>query len=367
MNRSVLLATLVVAGTVAWVLSGQIGFGDPSAKPQGQANAATEAGTPPVKAAVVERVRVARLTAQPMHKEVILQGRTEAARSVDLRAEVRGPVEAVLAAKGVRVRQGQPILRLAVEDRRAQLDQSKALLAQRKIELDAAETLYRRGNGTEVAAATARAQYDSAQASLRRAELDFAKTEIKAPFDGVLNARPADVGDYLDTGATVATIVDLDPLKVVGFATERDVRHIRAGDKGFATIVGGREIEGRVAFVAAAAEATTRTFRVELDVPNPDQSLIAGLTAQARLPLGEIPAHFVSPSSLSLDDDGTIGIKTVDAESRVVFLPVTILTTTADGAWIAGAPEEIRLITVGHEFVKAGNKVEAVETTGSPS
>jgi membrane fusion protein, multidrug efflux system len=202
---------------------------------------------------------------------------------------------------------------------------------------------------------------------LRRAELDLANTEIRAPFDGVLDKRAVEVGDVLESGGAVATVVDLDPLRAVGYATERAVAFLKPGAPGRATVVGGAEAEGRVVYIAATADEATRTYRVELEIPNPGRRLAAGLTTQLRLPAGERPAYLVPPSALSLGDDGSVGVKVVDENRRVRFLPAVIAATETRGAWLTGLPAEITLIVTGHEFVASGAPVEAVEAEGNPS
>lgn len=362
MNRSVVIAALITVGAVVWVLSGQFGGDSPAPAP--------ETGTPaPARAeAPLQSVRVVRSVARPMVNEVVLQGRTEAWRTVDMRAEVRGRVEEVLVERGQPVSTGQLIARLTVNERQATLDQARALAAQRKIEYEAARALNQRGHAADVQLAAARAQFDAAEAAIRKAEVDLANTMIRAPFDGVLDKRPINIGDFLDVGNPVASVVDLDPLRIVGFATERHVAQILHGAVGHARIVGGREVEGRIAYVAAQADAVTRTFRVEIEVPNADGAIVSGLTAQIRLPVERRPAHFVPPSALSLADDGSVGVKVVEANDTVRFLRAEILGTTPEGVWLDGLPAELRLITIGHEYVAAGSRVNPVEAAaGSAS
>src|SRR5690606_32345323 len=105
---------------------------------------------------------------------------------------------------------------------------------------------------------------------------------------------------------------------------------------------------------------STRTFRVELAVPNPDNKLPAGMTAEIRLPAGESEAHFLSPALLSLDEQGNIGVKTVDEHDVVRFHEVEIIRSASDGVWVTGLPDEVTVITVGQGFVAVGEKVEPV-------
>ncbi|HYE48654.1 MAG TPA: efflux RND transporter periplasmic adaptor subunit [Azospirillaceae bacterium] len=351
MNRSYAIAGAITVGAVLWVLSGQFGGG--AAETKGPEAAKAEAP--------LQSVRVAKLSAVPMTAEVLMPGRTEASRRVDLRAEVRGRVAEVLAERGRPVREGDVVLRIEKNDREVALAQARALVAQRELEFRAAEQLQSKGFNSQVRYSEAKAALDAARASLRRAELDLANLEVRAPFDGVLNQRSVEVGNYVDVKDPVATLVDLDPLRVVGFATERDVAAIRVGGPGKARLVNGTEVEGSVTYVSSSADAATRTFRVEMEVANPEGRVVDGLTAELRLPVATRPAHLVSPGVLTLDDKGTIGVKLVDAQNVVQFVPVQLLGHGDKGVWLGGLPERITLITVGQDFVVAGQKVAPTE------
>lgn len=358
MNKSYAIAIAMAAGAVAWILSGQ--FGGTVASPSAPEEPASATATAPAGEDALPQVRVARLAARPMVNEIVVNGRTEAARSVRLRAEVAGRVEEVLVPRGQPVGAGDPIVRIAVDARKADLAEARALLAQRRLEFDAARQLGERGFQSEVRVAETKAAFDAAQAAVMKAELDLERTTVRAPFDGILDERPAEVGAYLDAGAEVAEIVDLDPLRVVGYATEREVLSIEHRATGHVRLLDGTEIEGRVVYVAATADPATRTFRVELEIPNPDRRIVDGMTAQLRIPVARQLAHFVSPALLTLDDDGSVGVKLVDQADEVRFLPVRILKDTAEGVWIGGLPDEVSLITVGQDFVIPGQKVRAV-------
>jgi len=129
---------------------------------------------------------------------------------------------------------------------------------------------------------------------------------------------------------------------------------------------GGREHHGRIAFIAAIADQATRTFRVEVEAPNAERTLVDGLTAEIHLPLGSAAAHRISPASISLADDGRLGVKIV-SDNRVRFLPVQITSTDADAFWVQGLPQQAHIITIGHDFVVDGQLVRAVPETTTPA
>ena len=128
---------------------------------------------------------------------------------------------------------------------------------------------------------------------------------------------------------------------------------------GKVAFITGETAEGEVRFVGRSADAQTRTFTAEIEVPNADGAIPAGVSAQVRIATGEQVAHFVSPAILSLGTDGTLVIKTVDAEERVAFQEVEIIRAQTDGIWIGGLPETARIISVGQGFVNDGELVDA--------
>ena len=361
MNRSVIIALIVATGAAAWVLSGQIdaGVAVSADAPATVAGLASRAVAPP------PAVRIRHFSARAMVDEIVINGRTEAFRTVRLRAEIHGPVEQVLAERGLPVKAGDPILRIAVNDRQAARAEANAKLAQRQIEYEAARQLSQKGFQSDIKVAEARAALDAARTAAIKAELDVSKTTISAPFDGILAEREAEIGSYLDAGNKTATIVDLDPIRLVGQVSERDIANVRVGAAGSARLLSGEEVEGRIAYVAPSADPATRTFRVEMTVPNHDLQIKDGLTARIRLPGKPRLAHLVPPSALTLADDGQVGMKLVDEADHVRFHPVRTLGETAGGIWLDGLPERIRAIVVGQEFVTEAQAVRpALDTAG---
>ena len=201
---------------------------------------------------------------------------------------------------------------------------------------------------------------DAANAAVLAAKIDIGHTYIRAPFDGVLDKRVVELGDFLDIGDHVATIVDLDPCLVVGQVSERELGKLAVGARGTARLVTGQSVEGTIRYIASVADPETRTFRVELEIPNPERHIPDGVTAELRLPIEKVRAHRVSPAVLTLADDGTVGVKAVDALNVVHFHPVEIIRDTVDGVWLGGLPEKLTLITVGQEYVHDGMRVHPI-------
>ncbi len=178
----------------------------------------------------------------------------------------------------------------------------------------------------------------------------------------MLDQRDAEVGNYLQVADPVATIIDLDPIVLVGFATERDVSQLEIGGPARARLLDGREVVGALRFIAARAEIETRTFRIEVEVPNADYGIRDGLSAELVVPVEDVPAHRVSPAVLTLGSQGEVGVKLVDETNTVRFAPVEILREDVDGLWITGLAPSARMIVVGQDFVIDGQLVRPVDS-----
>ena len=200
----------------------------------------------------------------------------------------------------------------------------------------------------------------SSEAQLTDIELEIERTVITAPFDGVVQERAVEVGDLVRIGDTVAELVDIDPIIISGDVNEREVASLGAGRTGKAILADGRKVEGTVRYVSPVANAGTRTFKVELAVPNPQRAIRAGITAELELATDDLFGHLLAPSLLTLDDEGTIGVKIVDESNRVRFVPIEILRSGIDGVWVTGLPASVDVISVGQGFVIDGQVVEAV-------
>ena len=352
MKRSLIIAAVFAVAAAAWILSGVIGSAQQPEVQKKPASLAAERDP--------ADVRVREQTALPHTTNLLLRGQTEAKRTVDLRSETFGRVIEVMAKEGARVEEGEVLVRIADNERKAQLEEAKALLEQRRVELNASSKLSQQGYRSQTEVAGARAAYQAAQAQVEQAQVAVDRLTVVAPFSGIVEERMVEVGDYLDVGDPVARLIDLDPLTVSAQASERNVGKIKVGDPASAVLITGQEVTGKISFVASSANPATRTYRVEMEVANPHLAFPDGMSAELDLPLEQVTAHKISPAILSLREDGTVGVKIVGPNNTVVFNPVEILESTPDGIWVTGLPDQVTIITVGQEFVIEGETVNPI-------
>ena len=204
-----------------------------------------------------------------------------------------------------------------------------------------------------------KAGIQSSEAAVAAAENEISRLEIVAPFEGLLETDTAELGALLQPGAICATVIQLDPIKLVGFVPEIEIDRVSVGSLAGARLTGGQELRGRVSFLSRSADPLTRTFRVEISVPNPGLEVRDGQTVEIAIASEGANAHLVPQSSLTLNDDGVLGVRVVDPENQALFQPITLLRDTSEGVWIAGLPDQADIIVIGQEYVVDGVPVRA--------
>ncbi|MBT0957163.1 efflux RND transporter periplasmic adaptor subunit [Alphaproteobacteria bacterium KMM 3653] len=351
-----------------------------------------------------------RSTAQEINSAVLIRGQTEAARQIDVRSETSGLVNSEPLRKGTFVEQGQLLCEIEAGTRETALAEAKARLGEAEAKVPeaearvpeaqsrvleaqarleealindrAAQSLSKDGfaSGTRVASTNASvssaratlqaaesgvkaasstvesaiAAVTAARAGVAAAEKEIERLAIHAPFSGLLESDTAELGSLLQPGGSCATVIQLDPIKLVGFVPETEVDKVRLGARAGARLATGHEVAGEVTFLSRSADASTRTFRVEVAVENNDLSIRDGQTVEIAVASDGAEAHLVPQSALTLDNSGRIGVRFVESGDVAGFAPITVLRDSQEGVWVGGLPKEITIVTVGQEYIIDG-------------
>jgi len=351
MNNSIKIAVGVFIAAAFWVFSGLIS--NIEEKQTTEISAFSDSNE------VLSRVRTKLSSARNHQRTIVLYGRTEGARSVKVKVETAGRITEIPLQKGSLVKEGEIIARMNIGDKHARLRQAKALVNRYTIAYEAAQKLSKKQFRSKVQLAEAVSNLESAKADLQSINIDIDRTSVRAPFDGFLNDVNVEVGDYVAIGDVSATVVDLDPILVIGEVTERASSFLNVGDKASVKLIDGDDLVGSVSYISKIGSTQSRTFRIEVSLPNPGGTIPEGVTAELRLKLGLIRAHFLSPAALTLNELGELGVKTVKSD-QVQFHKVQIIDDTREGVWLTGLPDEVELIVVGQEFVQEKQKVKSI-------
>ena len=300
-----------------------------------------------VKARVIESILRTR--------NVRLRGRTEHKRTVQVQAEITGLVVERAVERGDYVEEGSLLCRVSTDDRLARLAQAEQAVNKARIEYEGSKRLEMEGFQSRTMIAAAKARLAASEATLTTSSLDLEKIYIRAPFAGIVEATHAEVGDYLVPGSDCATVIDLDPMLVVAWVSERDVQQLDIGIIATGVLSDGRSVMGPITFVGQQADSTTRTYRVEVQLDNRDRDVRSGITTEVVIPVATVLAHKVNPSLFALDEAGAIGLRTLTNDGVVEFHRVEVFDDDEDGVWVTGLPDVTLLITVGQELVARGD------------
>ena len=304
-----------------------------------------------------------RSRAEPLSSTLKMTGSTKANRQVQVRAETSGIVSTA-PRKGARVRQGELLCRQQIGARKARREAALARLNQALTEARSQQRLSEKGLAAANRTSAARVEAEVLRADIMQIDVEIGQLEIRAPFDGVIEGESAEAGALLQPGGVCATLVDPDPLKISAFVPEFRIAELDIGDPATAELVTGETVRGAISYIAQTADTATRTFEIEIDVPNPDYRLRDAVTARVEIALASRPAHRLPQSALTLNDAGDIGVMT-DRGGRAAFRAVEILRDDEEGVWVSGLGEAAEVIVVGQEYVSEGSRLDATPQNGS--
>ncbi len=352
-----------MAGAVAWIATGEFSSVGSAQTAEGKESPTPEAPAAE-KAPLVRTVSAVEAVFIDHARAIRLSGITEADKRTDLAARAEGVIASLALSKGGKVEAGAVVMVLEGPETVAQEKIAEIALTQKERDLEVAERLFQGGSTSESNLTNARSARDAAAAELARAQAAADRLQLKAPFAGIVDSVSVELGEWVQTGMPVATILSLDPILVKAEVSEVDLSSVAVGSTAKVKLVNGTEMQGTVRLVAREASAQTRTFPVEIALPNPDLSLSSGMTAEVSLFAQPTRAVVVPRSVITLSDDGLLGLRVVGADNLAQFAAVQIIDDTADGLVVTGVPEGVRIITAGQDLVRNGEQVEVAPEVG---
>jgi multidrug efflux system membrane fusion protein len=355
-------AFCVMVGAAAWIATGEFSSVGSAQTAEGKESPTPE--TPTETAPLVRTVSAVEPKFVDHAREIRLSGITEADKRTDLAARAEGVIASLALSKGGMVKAGAVVMVLEGPETVAQEEIAQIALAQKERDLEVAEKLFKGGSTSESALTNARSARDAAQAELNRAQAAADRLRLKAPFAGIVDSVSVELGEWVQTGTPVATILSLDPILVKAEVSEVDLSSVSVGSTAKVRLVNGTEMDGTVRLVAREASAQTRTFPVEIALPNPDLTLPSGMTAEVSLYAAPTRAVVVPRSIITLAEDGELGLRIVGPDNLAQFAAVKIIDDTPDGLVVTGVPEGVRIITAGQDLVSNGEKVDVAPGVG---
>ena len=407
MKKSIFIASFILLLVVGWIGSGQ--FTDVNA--QDDTSLSTESSNETIEKVVVEdtgnKVEVKEFNFSQIDQSIELQGQTTHNKKIDVKSETTGNIINIAFNRGDKVSKGDELIKISIENRKEllnsakkdldrlnkelelneqnkinRLSQNKELIKLYEIEFASAKQLIDKGLSSKSKLSLASfnlanarsdqedilitfesqqssigAQIANVRSQLKNIELDIDKTVINSPFSGIISDKMIEESEYITPGNIMFTIIDLNPIKIQGYLSEFDVNKVSLGTKAIIENTNGLKKNGTISFISPSAETSTRTFEITIEADNADLSFKSGITTKITIAGSELKAHKIPPSILTLQDDGTVGVKAVNDENIVIFYPTTSVKDTIDGIWVSGLPDKVNLIVTGQEYVAVGESV----------
>ena len=408
MKKSTIISFIIFLTVTAWFLSGQISISDENIQNELNSQNIDENNNIIIEKNNSLKVESKVIYAEEIVPSITLQGQTVYNRTINVKSETTGNIINKNYKRGKIVTSNELLVEISIEDRQELLNSytkdlerinKEILINEQKkdnsilktkeqiklfeIEYQSAKQLIDKGLSSKSKLSLASFNLANAKSNLRDIELnyqsqfanlesqianikskikkitiDIDNTKISSPFEGIINDSYVELGDYVRPGDVLFSLVDLNPIKIQGYLSETDVNNIKIGTQAAVRTSNSITKTGKITFISPTAETATRTFEITVEANNDDLLFKSGITASIKIRGSSIKAHKISPSILTLQDDGTVGIKAIDENNKVVFYPIKKEIDTIDGMWVSGLPDEVKLIITGQEYITVGQTVE---------
>jgi multidrug efflux system membrane fusion protein len=267
--------------------------------------------------------------------------------------------------KGDTVQAGDAVLILEAAEKQAMVDTARALLDQREKEAENIERLVKEGISPTTQSDSARSALASARSQLETAQAELDRLTVVAPFSGIIDQVMVEEGSWLPSGEAAAVLLQLDPVVALGEVSEREISHVTVGSEADVRLISGEIVSGTVRHVSLEATSGTRTFPIEIAIANPDRKIPAGMTAEIMIKSEPVRAVRLPRSVVTLDVAGNLGLRILNADNTVGFVPIDLVDDSPSGLVLSGVPEDARIIVAGQDLVSDGETVNAVAADNS--
>ena len=406
MKKSLIVSFILFLAVIGWFLSGRISIGDEHENDQtfdessNVNNNDTQNNILKVESQIVY--------SEEIFQTITLQGQTIHNRTIDIKSETTGNIINKNYKRGKIVTSDEILVEISMEDRQELLNSYIKELERNKkeifinekrrdnsifkikeqiklyeIEYQSAKQLIDKGLSSKSKLSLAsfnladatynlkdielnyqsqvtnlETQLANIKSKIKKIKIDIDNTIITSPFSGIINKSYVEIGDYVRPGDVLFSVVDLNPIKIQGYLSESDINNVKVGTNAIVSNSNSITKTGEITFISPTAETSTRTFEIIIEANNDDLLFKSGITSSITIKGGSIKAHKIPPSILTLQDDGTIGVKTINENNKVVFYPINKEIDTIDGMWVSGLPDKVRLIITGQEYITSGQIVD---------
>ncbi len=246
-------------------------------------------------------VRMQVIQSEKMGDKVLTVGSILSNEEIEVRSEISGKVEKIYFKEGARIKKGDALLKINDAEPQAQFARARYRQALAEQEAERKRQLFERKLTSQEEYDVAVNELNIVKADIQIIQAQIGKTEIRAPFDGMIGLRYVSEGSYISPATRITTLQDYNSVKVDFTVPEKYASLIRKGDRISFTVEGvARKFAGTVYAVEAKIDPTTRTLHLRALSPNPNEVLIPGAFANVEVVLKEketlmVPSYALIP------------------------------------------------------------------------
>ncbi|WPX96569.1 efflux RND transporter periplasmic adaptor subunit [Candidatus Bandiella euplotis] len=308
--------------------------------------------------------KVSKSVAVNKDKTLSFTGITKAEEHVILTSELNGKVVSILAKNGSFLKRGSEIVQLDQKNYLQSYNAAKEDLANKEILYQSALKLKQQGLGSNASLADSKAKLYDAKANMKQAKINLDNSIIKAPYDGVIDEINAKVGGYLTAGSPVGKFLSNKIIKIKFSVPNSQFDDVKRST-GVSLVIDGKEVNiKKLSSLSCSANDVTKTYAAEVLTDNTELGLKSGQIVRVVVNAGSFLAHKVNQSTINIDVSGNVGVKILNKEKVVEFVPVEIIGEDSDGFWVINLPESVKIITLGHQYLQAGEKLVHMNKDG---
>ena len=361
MKKSIFFAFLILVLTIGWLVSGQLGkFENLDEKNLNNTDSLAKTNIDGEDFENTNNIKIETkiFISEKIDQSILIQGQTIYNKKIDVKSETTGNITSLNFRRGDNIKKGTSLMQISKENRNELLGSAEELIKLYEIEYSSAKQLVDKGLSSKSKLALAAYNLADAKSKLKNIQLDIDNTNIISPFDGIITEKYVEISDFVTPGNILLTMVNLNPIKIQGYLSEFDINKIEKNTKTIIENSNGIKKEGKITFISPSAKTSTRTFEITIEADNSDLAYKSGTTTSIMIEGSELQAHKISPSILTLQDDGSVGVKALSKKNIVLFYPIQKIKDTVDGMWVSGLPNEVKLIVSGQEYVIIGQLIE---------
>ena len=302
-------------------------------------------------------VSAQRVQNQDTYKVVRASGVLKPSIEVALFSKKDGEVINIMKSRGEALEEDEIILEIDKGTLVQELNAREANLRLQEKNFSIASNLSKKNLKSEFELLKAKANLTRAVADVAILEESLSNSYVKAGISGILDSLEVEEGQFVKKNQIIGKIMNVSKMLLFAPIAQTDVGRVLPNNEVVINVTGVGNQRGVVKRIASSASEATRTFLVEIEIDNLDNTLKSGMSAEVGILVEKVQAFSISPAHLAIGEDGSLKVKTV--RNDIVFEnDVFLVRTSGDFALVSGLQNDDIVLTSGQAFVSPGDKIK---------